>query len=405
MWLCFVSILCAEDILYYMKEKIQTDNRVSLLFMIDNLLGGGAERILSFILQNIDRKKFDVSLFLVIHEGVYLSQIPNDVKILYIFRSVKRFSFLPMKYLYRLYRRTCLELFKLIPAFLSLRSGIQHHYDIGISFCEGHNLSLLSLKARLFTKTISWIHVDLRFHHCPLGIPRVGRYASKADHVYFVSNDALAGFKELFPGCKNEQNMEVVYNPVNADEILKQSELSPEIPKNKFTILAIGRLTKQKRFDKLINVHKRLLDKGIDNQVWILGEGEDKSKLETQAKNLGVSESCKFLGYQNSYIYLKSADLFVMTSDYEGLPVVVCEAMVLAKPIVSTCVTGPRELLEDGKYGLLTDNNEEAIEKGMKDMILSQELREKYVEKLKENRNHFIFPTNLSYIEKRLLSL
>jgi len=378
-------------------------NRKKILFMIDSLTGGGAERILSYILHYLDRSKFDISLFLVIKEGVYLKDVPTDIPVSGIFGDVKRIRSPFLRLFYRLYRRTCLELFKIFPAFLSFRSGIKSHYNIGVSFCEGHNMPLLLLKSNYFKKTIAWIHVDLRTHRCPLGISRVGYYASKADRVFFVSNDAFTGFKELFPGCQNEQNMQVVYNPIDAKEILKQAELSPEIPKDKFTVLSIGRLTRQKRFDKLIRVHKLLLDRGIDHNVWILGEGEDCSNLDNQIRDLGVSETCKLLGFQNPYVYLKNADMFVMTSDYEGLPVVVCESMVLAKPIVSTRVTGPKELLEDGKYGLLVDNNEKAIENGLEEMILHSELREKYINKLKENRNNFIFPEDLSSITNLLM--
>ena len=385
--------------------KKNDQKKIKVLFMIDNLRGGGAERILSYILRDLDRNKFEPSLFLVIKEGVYLDQVPGDVPVFGIFRNVENIKNLPLKYIYRLYRRTCLELFKIFPAWLSLRSGINKHYDIGISFCEGHNMPLLSLKSHFFNKQIAWIHVDLRIHRCPLGIQRVGHYASRADRIFFVSQDAQKGFLETFPDYNLENKMEVVYNPIDVKGILKQAASSREIHKDEFTILSIGRLTKQKRFDKLISVHENLLRKGIKHQIWILGEGEDRQALEEQTKALDVSKTCHFLGFRNPYAYLKSADLFVMTSDYEGLPVVVCEAMVLEKPIVATCVTGPRELLENGKYGLLTDNNEFAIEEGLRKMILNASFREEYTNKLKENKDKFIFPTNLHEIEQKLQDL
>jgi glycosyltransferase involved in cell wall biosynthesis len=169
--------------------------------------------------------------------------------------------------------------------------------------------------------------------------------------------------------------------------------------------VAVGRLTVQKRFDKLLNVHKRLLDEGVDHEVWILGTGEKEKALKAQAKRLGITHSCLFLGFRNPYPYLRSADVFAMTSDYEGLPVVICEAMVLAKPIVSTAVTGPNELLERGRYGLLVENTEDAIQKGLSDMLQNEALRQDYSLRLKNDRGKFIFPPDIKEIECKLAAI
>jgi glycosyltransferase involved in cell wall biosynthesis len=150
-------------------------------------------------------------------------------------------------------------------------------------------------------------------------------------------------------------------------------------------------------------VHKRLLNKGIDHEVWILGTGPDENILKEQAEKLEITQSCLFLGFRNPYPYLKSADIFVMTSDYEGLPLVMCEAMILAKPVVSTAVTGPNELLEGGRYGLLVENTEDAIEKGLSDMLQNKELREEYSRILENNHGKFIFPSNIKEIESKLM--
>ena len=379
--------------------------KIKVLFMIDNLRGGGAERVLSFILRDLDRERFEASLFLVIKEGIYLKEVPDDVPVSGIFRDVNTIKLGVFRSAYRLYRRSQLELFKIFPALLSLRSRIKSHYDVGISFCEGHNLPLLDLESNRFKKTISWIHVDLRTHRCPLGISRVGCYAGRADKLFFVSEDARKGFLEIFPAQHLNAKTEVIYNPIDTKMILQKAEMFCPRKKEKFTLIAVGRLSRQKRFDKLIRVHRRLLDAGIDHRVWILGEGEERALLEMEVRKEGVTSTFSFLGFQTPYPYLKSADLFVMTSDYEGLPVALAEAMVLGKPIVSTRVTGPIELLENGKYGCLVENTEKAIEEGLKAMILDSSLREKYTARLRENKDGFIFPTNVRDIEKQILSL
>jgi glycosyltransferase involved in cell wall biosynthesis len=385
--------------------KDVTAERKKILFMIDSLGGGGAERVLSHILRDLNRDLFEIELFLVIREGVYLPSVPKDIPIHSIFQSIDRFRFRPLLYLYRFYRRCMLELFKFFPPLLAWRSGIKHTYDIGISFCEGHNTPLLKGKAKYFKKKIAWIHVDLRTHKAMIRLKDLQKQAPEFDRIYFVSEGAKEGFLELFPEQKGNPVMDIVFNPIDYQLILQEAAIGPEIKSGKLTVIAIGRLTLQKRFDKLLNVHKRLLDKGIDHEVWILGEGPDRKNLEIQARKLGIEKSCHFLGFQNPYPYLKAADIFAMTSDYEGLPVAVCEAMVLAKPIVSTAVTGPNELLENGKYGLLTRNNEDAIEDGLQKMLQQPGLREAFSKKLIENRGNFIFPTDIMDIEIRLINL
>ncbi|MDR1682704.1 MAG: glycosyltransferase [Candidatus Symbiothrix sp.] len=373
--------------------------------MIDSLEGGGAERILSHLLRDLNRDLFEIDLFLIIREGIYLASVPNDIPVRSIFRSTKNFHSKYVAYLYRFYRRGMLEMFKLFPPILSAMSRISGQYDLGISFCEGHNTPLLALKSARFAQTVAWLHVDLRTHKAMIRPGDLRKYARNFDRLFFVSEGAKEGFLELFPEYKANHNLEVVPNPIDSQMILSEAAQDIGIVKNKTTVLAIGRLTIQKRFDKLLNVHKRLIDKGIDHEVWILGEGLDRRKLEDQARSLGIESSCRFLGFRNPYAYLQAADVFVMTSDYEGLPVVVCEAMILGKPIVSTAVTGPKELLEGGKYGRLVANNEEAIEAGLQELLENQEIREALSQQLIHNRGRFIFPTDVNDIEKRLMAL
>jgi glycosyltransferase involved in cell wall biosynthesis len=373
--------------------------------MIDTLGGGGAEKVLVTILKNLDRTKFDVDLFLIIKEGIYVKEIPPDIICFHIFNDAENIHFLPFKYLYRLFRRSTLELFNIFPRLLYRTSGIKKNYDIAVSFYEGRTTLLFSTNTGHFKKKLAWIHIDMRMHRSVIRSKDIRRCVRECDRIYFVSQGAKEGFIALFPEFKGKQHLEVVYNPIDYQSILKEAEQSLPISKNKPAIVAIGRLTAQKRFDKLLNVHKQLLDEGIDHEVWILGTGENERTLKTQAKQLGITHSCLFLGFRNPYPYLRCADVFVMTSDYEGLPVVVCEAMILAKPIVSTAVTGPNELLESGRYGLLVENTEDAIKKGLSDMLQNEGLRKEYSMRLKNNREKFIFPSDIKEIEYKLASI
>lgn len=113
-----------------------------------------------------------------------------------------------------------------------------------------------------------------------------------------------------------------------------------------------------------------------------MGKGPDRKKLVDQVRALQLKDTIKFLGYRiNPYPYISAADVFVMSSRYEGMSYVVLEALILNKPIVSTDITGVRELLKDGELGLLVENSEEGIYKGLKKIITDQTLRESFIQK------------------------
>lgn len=373
--------------------------------MIDTLGGGGAERVLIYLLQKLDRSRFEAELFLMVKSGIYLPELPSDIPYSGIFNDSDAIRFAPFRLFYRLYRRSMLEVFKFCPHVLSHRSGIVKQYDLGISFCEGHNTPLLRLKAKHFRKKIAWIHVDLRTHACVLNRQQLYRAVMAADKLFFVSGDARRSFSALYPEADTDSRSEVVYNPIDIPGIRSVVQGKEKRQSEEITLIAIGRLTRQKRFDKLVEVHRRLLDKGVRHRLCILGEGELRGELEEQIERLGVEASCSLPGFLPPYSLLDRADIFVSTSDYEGLPVVVCEAMALAKPIVCTDITGPRELLEDGKYGLLVENHVDAIEWGLEQMITRPELREHYSQLLDENRDRFIFSAEVTDIERKLLAL
>lgn len=387
-----------------MKKTEKQQQRVKVLFLINNLVGGGAEKVLMHILHRLDRSCFDIHLLLVCREGVYVPDLPEDITLHHVFSDKNRIPAGPLRFLYRAARSLSLEVCMRVPGLWKKVSGIREHYDIGISFLEGYATSLLTLKREHFGRIIAWFHNDVSAYKPTISKKQLDRYR-EFDRLYFVSDSARQGFLKRYPEFASiRSRMEVLYNPVDVSAIRNaaQSNVLPE--SEEVTLLAIGRLTPQKRFDKLLNVHRRLLEKGIRHRVCILGEGELRVDLENQIRSLGIENSCSLPGFQNPYPYLAAADLFVMTSDYEGLPVVICEAMALAVPCLVTDVSGSRELLEEGKYGIIVDNNEQAIEEGLERMILDPARRKEFVDRLKENHDHFIFSRAMDALEEKLLT-
>lgn len=345
-----------------------------ILFIQHTMTGGGAEKVLTDILNEFDYSRYSVTLLLKSMEGVYLPKLPKDVKVVAIKgENIKQLPPLPKIRLIN--NRFTRPFWKYLDTIRALRGF--HFYDVIISFMEGSAVYHHSQILHHGKRNISWVHIDLKANHY------TSRYFDKPDDeettykkmdkIVFVSNDARTEFKKLF-NIPDDKTV-VIYNIINRANIIKQSEQSSDFQKkHKFTICNIGRLTKQKRQDKLLQTAKILIEKyGLDVEVLILGEGELKAELESYAIKYGIADRINFMGFRNNpYSILKEADLFLLTSEAEGFSLVVAEAMCLGVPVVSTKVTGPIELLKNDA-GVLTGFEPEEISLEVKNLLTNPE--------------------------------
>jgi glycosyltransferase involved in cell wall biosynthesis len=184
------------------------------------------------------------------------------------------------------------------------------------------------------------------------------RYAYHwVDRVVFVSKESLQD------GCKYfrlpNDLATVIYNPIVDDTLFDMSEKAVEHPwfakeRKEPIILAVGRLTKQKGFPYLLKAFYQVRNL-LPARLIVIGEGRDDLRLTNLAETLGIKDDMAFLGFQsNPYRFMARADLFVLSSLWEGLPTVLVEAMACRTPVVSTrCPAGPEEIIIDGINGLL----------------------------------------------------
>lgn len=181
-----------------------------------------------------------------------------------------------------------------------------------------------------------------------------------ADHIVCVSNGVLDDFRQYYSYKK--QNLITIYNPVIDDAYLEKLKVPVEHrffqPENK-VIMAVGRLTEAKNFEFLIRSFHQLYQKYPNIRLLILGEGELRTELEQWVKELHLSEVIDLPGFDpNPYAYFKYADLFVLSSNWEGLPGVLIQALASKIKVVSTnCPSGPMEILKNSKFGLLVECN------------------------------------------------
>ncbi len=348
-----------------------------LLFLMDNLEGGGAEKALIELLWAIDYTKYKITLCLSFDKGVYLRNIPKKVKVIRLFKNENSFMF---RKIFRHYIKH--HNAQLLSFFMLCK--IRRRYDAIISFMEGRPLLLHNFIVKKGKKNISWIHCDLYNYHHSVGnfhkpVSEIDCY-KKMDSLVFVSQLAMRNFEKLFFLSVPKL---CIYNIVDAGRIKEMAD-SVQIPKEKFTITTIGSLLAVKGYDRLMRVTKRLKEKGYSFCIQIIGKGEKEKELLDLRDKLGIRENVVMCGFKsNPYVYLKNSDLFVSTSLSESLPYVICEALVLGIPIVATKTAGSIELLEDGHYGLLVEQDENSIYEGICKMIENDQMRNDYREKSK----------------------
>lgn len=331
-----------------MKKKV--------LFISTSLGGGGAEKVLVTMLRYFDYEKYDVSLLLTVREGVYLDEIPSQVKLLYIFECSSSLYAKIAFWLYARLRIGWLERFK-------IRRTIEQHYDTIISFVEGRAVKFHGDVLDRGTRNVSWVHTDMNnFHHS------VGSGLSLSDEKYIygkmseiicVSQDARKQFLAVYPGFKNA--LTVIYNPLDKEEIIKKAEAGARYD-SRFNFCSVGRLSPEKGVDRVIRVASRLKESGYKFAFHIIGEGEERPVLESMIKDACLEEVVQLHGFQkNPYPYIKNADCFVLPSRAEGFSLVCAEALILGAPVISCRCAGPCELLNEGKYGELVDQSEDAL--------------------------------------------
>jgi len=183
------------------------------------------------------------------------------------------------------------------------------------------------------------------------------RSLKSADKVISCSQGLSKNITEKI--AVKSENSYHIYNPIDIDEIEEKAKkgVHADIFKKskKQKILGVGRLTKQKGFSYLIEATKRVNDSGINADLILLGEGKLENELKSLATELGIKDKVHFFGFvDNPYKYMKAADVFVLSSLWEGFGLVLVEALACRTPIVATdCPFGPSEILKNGKFGKL----------------------------------------------------
>lgn len=367
-----------------------------ILFLIPNLAHGGAEKVLVNLANNIDKTKFEVYLQTLFDIGVNKQYLNSDVHYLGGFKHM----FHGNTYVMKLFSPR--KLFNYL---------IKDNFDIIISYLEGPTARIVSGCTNPKTKLVSWIHIEQHTAKVASGCFRSYKEAydcySKFDRTICVSNTVKEDFSKIFDLSKP---IDVLYNTNESDNILKLSEEKVDdiaFDNDVFNLISVAKIVPSKGYDRLIRIHKKLLDDEIKNHVYILGIGEEQEKYEKYLKDNDLENTFTFIGFRdNPYKYVKCADLYVCSSRREGFSTAVTESLIVGTPVVSTNCSGAYELLGyNNEYGIVTDNNEESLYEGIKRMLSEKDLLNKYRHQAKIRGKEFTTDKTVKAVEKMFLEL
>ena len=361
-----------------------------ILIRIGSLRHGGAEKVLVTFLKNLPKEKYDIDLLLNLYSGKYLSEVPDWINVLYLNKgemiTTNRIQDIPQKAFRVIYQKMLQKFPNLL--YKNILKGKK--YNIEFAAIHGFRDEILNSPLKS-SKKIIWIHNDLRKTHFHNYTDEEIRKFFGFDKIMVISEHIQKDFENL-ARTEDEKNRIVrIYNPLDTAEILtKAGSGKQEAGSNAPTFISVGTVFPQKGFDRLLKVHKRLLDEGFNHKIKIVGDGYDFENIKNLKSELGVDETAEMTGFtDNPYPHFKNADFYILSSRYEGFPTVLFEAITMKKNIIATDVSGVREMLEDGKLGLIVENSEEGIYEGMKKALSEPEHFSEYQQNLKDYKMPF----------------
>lgn len=362
---------------------------------------GGAEKsLITFLYLLKDRKDVSIDLLLFKNEGLFLSQLPENINIisggsemegLYpkstganssLITKIKRYYATGVA---KLKTKTYMarSQYRWVHYYTKWLPKLEKKYDYAIGYLEGESTYYVVDKVKANVK-MGWYQntIDKQGFDYELERP----YINALDKIVCLTDECENIVLRVFPEIKDKL---IQIPPMINKEFLEVNankfEPSEYEEKTDYRFVSVGRLVEQKGFDFAISAAKLLKEKGINFIWYIIGNGELKDSLTEQIKRDGVEDSVKLIGERdNPYPYIRKADIFLQPSRFEARSVILTEAMTLCRPIIVCNYATAHEQITDKETGIIVDMNPEAIAEGISSMLQDDELRSKVVSNLED---------------------
>lgn len=374
-----------------------------ILFVMNGMNIGGAERALLGLLSAIDYEKYSVDLFLLNHSGELLQYIDKRVNILLCnpkfsiyarpLKDVilqKNFSAawgrVRAKYAAKKFnKKHCFKETSGVELEYSHRYTVKSlpminpavEYDLAVSFITPHYIVAQKVNAK---KKIAWIHTD--YSKMNIDTESELKMWDAYDRVISISDTVTTGFLSKFPELENKITViehiipaEFIYSQAESEESLTADELMPKRDGG-MNFLSIGRFCLAKNFDNVPEICKLVREMGIDAKWYLVGFGPDEMLIRTKIKEFKMDEHVIILGKKaNPYPYLTKCDYYIQPSRFEGKAVTVCEALLLQKQTVLANYDTASSQIKNGVDGMILPQDTEEFAKALVAFVNDKELQ------------------------------
>ena len=365
-----------------------------VLFLIHDMGQGGAEKVLVNLVNNMDNSKFDITVMTLFDSGENRQFLRKSVR----YKTWCKKMISGNSHLMKMFSPE--QLHKLI---------IKERYDIEVAYLEGPCARVISGCSDPTVKKLAWIHIEQHTTERAAVSFRSVIEAKKCyrrfDRIICVSQTVKQDFLQVL---QIPVPHEVLYNTNESDKIIRLSQEEVDqgmMDTDEIKLVGVGKLLKSKGFDRVARIVKRLKEQGYPVHFYILGEGPERSSLQEYIQQNGLECSITLLGYQlNPYKYVAKCDLFICASFAEGFSTATTEALIVSTPVCTVEVSGMREMLGDSRYGLITENSEEALYQGIKSLLDDPDLLEHYRRQAVVRGKDFSTENTVKAVENMLLS-
>lgn len=374
-----------------------------ILFIIPSLSAGGGEKSLINLLEQIDYTQYNVDLFTLNKDGLFLDFVPNEVNIienpkdlevfkLSILKSITKF--LVNRNLRLAFNRGMFFIKNKLKISVSKREQyswkyikgaigvLDKKYDVAIGYLEKTS-NYICIDCVQADKKIGWIHTDYNKLSADKKFDK--RYLSQLDYIVTVSEECAQVLKKEFNDLS--KRIRIIKNIVSPSTIKKMSLENIDIKtiNNEKIIVSVGRLSCEKGFDIAVKSCKILKDRGLKVKWILIGDGVEKANIEKLINENKLMSDFILVGVKsNPYKYLSKADIYVQPSRFEGKSIAMDEAKILGKPIVATNFSTVRDQINDKVDGIITEMNERSLADGIELLINDSKLYSNIVNNMRE---------------------
>lgn len=361
-----------------------------VLFVINSLRGGGAEKVLVNLVNSLDKNKYDITVEVLFGDGVNKQFLNPDIRVIRLFKKAPK---------------GFVHIAKLFPATLLHRLFIKDVYDIEISFLQGVCTRIVG-GAPDSTPIITWVH---NYDHPERIFRSKSEMRTILTRSYIVACVSKHTSNQVIASVDGLTNVKVVYNIQDYNTIFSgANENVPEMQLGSETkLISTGTLYSIKGYLRLLHSLEKIRGTVEPFHMYFVGDGPQRDELEQYVKNNQMESQVTFFGFdKNPYKYMAKADWFICSSYTEGFSGTVSEATILGIPTLTTRCAGMDEILgENNEYGIIVENNDEALYEGLKQILSRPSIHEEYKKRVNARKDFFDPSVTIKQVEQLFDSL